>query len=184
MDNMLRMQPHSDNTAHSVDGFDVGFSLDHKGRLWLRYHVDCDLERLVLPNSGMERNRADNLWKTTCFEAFIRLAGASDYLELNLSPSGQWAAYVFESYRKGMTNEEAITASEIGLDASASHFALEATVQLPERFIGASTDLAITAVLHEEQGAQSFWSLTHPPGKPDFHHDTCFALKLAPPIIP
>ncbi|MEO1045097.1 MAG: DOMON-like domain-containing protein [Pseudomonadota bacterium] len=182
MDNMLRMQPHPDNTGHGIEGFNVGFILDHKGKLWLRYHVDCDPGLLVLPDTHGLKDRADNLWKSTCFEAFMRVAGSEAYVEFNFAPSGQWAAYAFRSYRDGITDQPLSVPPDIGVDASDNHIAVEVVVQLPHHFIGSATDMALTAILHEQRGEKSFWSLVHPQGKPDFHHQACFALKLAPPI--
>src|SRR5262249_26694894 len=41
------------------------------------------------------------LWRHTCFEAFLAVEGRSDYHELNLSPSGDWAVHAFGAYRDG-----------------------------------------------------------------------------------
>ena len=38
--------------------------------------------------------------------------------------------------------------------------------------------IALSAVIETRDGAKSYWALKHPPGKPDFHHPDCFALKL------
>ncbi len=69
---------------------------------------------------------------------------------------------------------------EIGLDASQGHFALEADIPLP----AGSLDVAISAVIEEADGTKSFWALSHPPGKPDFHAPSCFALTLPAPEAP
>ena len=39
--------------------------------------------------------------------------------------------------------------------------------------------LGLSAVIEEKDGGTSWWALAHPPGKPDFHHDDCFAARLA-----
>jgi len=46
--------------------------------------------------------RSDGLWKHTCFEVFLMDPVDGSYLEFNFSPSGEWAAYQFDGYRKGM----------------------------------------------------------------------------------
>lgn len=38
--------------------------------------------------------------------------------------------------------------------------------------------VCITVVIEETGGKRSFWSLAHPPGKPDFHHEACFAFEV------
>jgi hypothetical protein len=39
-------------------------------------------------------------------------------------------------------------------------------------------ELAISAVIEEADGTKSYWALTHPTGKPDFHASESFALTL------
>ena len=65
----------------------------------LSYTLTGDINALVLPAKS-EPGRADDLWQTTCFELFLRGEGAA-YREYNFSPSGEWAAYAFDSYREG-----------------------------------------------------------------------------------
>jgi hypothetical protein len=43
--------------------------------------------------------RTDELWRHTCFEAFIGAPPDVAYYEFNFAPSTQWAAYRFSSYR-------------------------------------------------------------------------------------
>jgi hypothetical protein len=38
-----------------------------------------------------------------------------------------------------------------------------------------------TAVIEEQGGVKSFWALSHPDAKPDFHDPACFTAELAPP---
>jgi hypothetical protein len=40
--------------------------------------------------------RTDELWRHTCFEAFVRTSPAPAYYEFNFAPSTQWAAYRFD----------------------------------------------------------------------------------------
>ena len=39
----------------------------------------------------------------------------------------------------------------------------------------------LAAVIEEEGGAKSYWALSHPADKPDFHDPTCFTATLAAP---
>ena len=154
------------------------YEFQPEGRLWLRYFVDCDLENLVLP-SPAEPQRTDGLWNTSCFEFFLRKPDSPRYFEFNFSSSSQWAAYGFDDYREGMTDWDT-PRPEIGNDASDTHFALEATIILPQSEAG-KWEAALSAVIHERGDIKSYWAIEHPEGAPDFHHRDCFALKLAPP---
>src|SRR6185312_16219939 len=60
--------------------------------LVFQYVLRADMARVRVPQPDRPE-RADGLWKHTCFEAFISAAGLSGYYELNFSPSGQWAIY-------------------------------------------------------------------------------------------
>jgi hypothetical protein len=39
--------------------------------------------------------------------------------------------------------------------------------------------LSLTGVIVVVGGSKSYWSLSHPPGPPDFHHIDGFVLELA-----
>ena len=164
-----------------ADSIDVQYEFQANGRLWLRYHLECELEMLVLPDEA-ERERADGLWQTTCFELFLRDPGDAGYLEFNLSPSYQWAAYRFRDYRETMT-PWIMPDPEIYCDMSDTHFALEATLTLSE-VLNTPIEASLSAVIHETGNVKSYWALKHPVGQPDFHHKDCFALKLTPPVVP
>jgi hypothetical protein len=123
--------------------------------------------------------RTDELWKHTCFEAFIAAGDpAHGYIELNLSPSTRWAAYRFTGHREGMANAP-IAAPGVEVHASQTELRLAATLDLagllPE---GAAWRLALTAVIEERAGPTSYWSLAHPEGRPDFHSAAGFVLML------
>ena len=55
---------------------------------------------------------------------------------------------------------------------------------MPFAFMAADLNLAFSAVIEETGGTKSYWALTHPPGKPDFHHPTCFTATLPAPPLP
>ena len=46
------------------------------------FGVGAPAERFVIPEAA-EPNRADDLWKTSCFEAFLRPLGEESYREWN-----------------------------------------------------------------------------------------------------
>jgi hypothetical protein len=168
-----RLICHPDTPAKCVESLAVEAEWQG-GLLWLRFHLDCELESLALPLPNAAE-RCDGLWNQTCFEAFV---GGVDYAEFNFSPSSAWAAYDFSGYREGMRERAIGRAPEIGLDASDSHLALEVLFDPA----GLTGKLALCAVIEEVGGTKSYWALAHPPGKPNFHHPTCFAATLPPPI--
>jgi hypothetical protein len=171
---------HADTPAPTVDAFEVHAERQADGIIWIRYHVDALIDSLEL-GEPTEAIRTDGLWKTTCFELFVRKSDQLGYCEYNFAPSSKWAAYRFDSYREGMIDLSLDTAPDLGNDASETHFALEAIVALPQDFCDADLEIAVTAVIEETGGTISYWALNHPAGKPDFHHPDCFALTLPAP---
>jgi hypothetical protein len=162
-----------------ADHIDVSIEASDDGRLKLRYELHGDTETLMLPLID-EPARRDRLWQTTCFELFVRRVEGDSYLEYNFSPSTEWALYRFGAYRDGMA-EEMVDRPIITCDFSERHFGLNADIVLPDKWQGKSLFLGLSAVIEESDGTKSYWALTHPPGKPDFHHKDCFALQLEAP---
>jgi len=121
----------------------------------------------------------DGLWRTTCFEAFLKPEGGEGYVELNFAPSGHWAAYRFGSYREGMA-PLTIATPRIDLLRGEAAIALDVTLDLADLLPPGPCRLALSAVIEEKSGAKSYWALAHPEGRPDFHHDAGFVARLPP----
>jgi hypothetical protein len=138
--------------------------------LWLRFVAEGNVDGIAWPDAA-EPGRADDLWRSTCFEAFARTKAG--YREYNLSPSGAWASYRFDGYREGMTAAEEV-ATVAGMDAGPDYVALEGRIELP-----ADADrLALAVVVEATDGSMSYWALAHPSAKADFHHPDSFVLEL------
>lgn len=132
----------------------------------------------IIINSGARRVHTDELWKSTCFEMFFAQSGDA-YIELNLSPSGAFAAYHFDHYRTGMKTVD-MPPPAIDLAHMGDKLVIAAHLSEDDLPWGAMGQVGISAVIEERSGAKSYWALAHPDGKPDFHHRDCFALTLAP----
>ncbi len=148
------------------------------GALTFAYSVEGDLSRICVPPPRPER-RTDGLWRHTCFEAFIALDPGPSYLELNFSPSGEWAGYTFSDYRTDMAVANDIDTPRIRFARpDGRRMTLEAAVRVPALRSGAAARVALAAVVEESGGSLSYWALQHPLGKPDFHHPRGFALPV------
>ena len=69
--------------------------------LAVSWRLAGDLSTVALPAPAPRPARLDGLWRGTCFELFLGLAGEPAYREFNLSPSGDWNAYRFDAPRQG-----------------------------------------------------------------------------------
>jgi hypothetical protein len=148
------------------------------GRLALRFAVTGDIADLAIPELA-NPGRAHELWKHTCFEVFMRTEQGEGYYEFNFSPTGQWAAYHFAGYRFGRTDIAGASDPGIGTRAISDRFEIRASIDLdriPE--LAGPWMVGLSIILEQSNGNKSFWALRHPPGKPDFHHADCFALRL------
>lgn len=140
--------------------------------LW--YSVRAPIERFVVAEAGPGMRR-DELWKSTCFEAFLQPAGEPDYAEFNFSPSGDWAAYDFDGYREGMTALELNAPPYIRVENNLTWWTVGATIAIPS---GRHWHLGLSAVIEEAGGPTSYWALAHAGDKPDFHDPACFTARL------
>ena len=174
---------HPGTSSRWVHGIEVRVGWTERGSLALSYFLKGDITRLRIPPARNPR-RGDGLWQHTCFEVFISEKGQQSYWEFNFSPSGEWAAYAFKSYRDGGPIEDDGLHPEIVVRSAANIFELEARVRL-DRFLAITPQmplrLGLSAAIEETDGTLFHWALKHPPGKPDFHHPDSFALELALP---
>jgi hypothetical protein len=168
----LSLARHPDTPCDAVEAIIVNVAWS-AGDLALDFTVRGDMGALSLPAPAAQM-RADDLWRTTCLEAFTRAGDGPAYDEFNFSPSGEWAAYRFGAYRDRLP-DPVIAAPRIMIARNGDALILRARI-----FVPAPDDarLALSAVMAEADGRISYWALAHPPGKPDFHHSDGFALAL------
>ncbi|WP_337190460.1 DOMON-like domain-containing protein [Tsuneonella aeria] len=153
----------------------IGFDAD-----WLRvrWRIEGAQALVIPPFAG--RGRADELWRTTCFELFLRPNGGDRYVEFNLSPSERWAAYDFSSYRDGMADRPASREPDCTMRQGSTFAIFDAAIpadalpQLP-------ADANFAAVIEEQGAVVSYWALAHPAARADFHDPACFTARVAPP---
>lgn len=172
MRHTLRLHP--DSVCRAVSEIAVEVTRASPRALTLTYTVTGNIDAVRWPEK-VAPDRTDGLWHHTCFEAFIRPAPGTAYRELNFSPSTAWAAYDFTNTREGMANA-AIAPPVIEARATRDAYTLKATFE-PDLPTGLWR-LALTTVIEETNGRKSYWALTHPAPKPEFHHPDGFTLEL------
>jgi len=150
---------------------------DPAGVLELHYRLEGDLPHITIPAPG-DGGAADELWRHTCFEAFLAAPGASAYRELNFSPSLAWASYHFGGYRERLAAVPQEPPPQLAVRRERDVLALNAVVPLGALAASAPLHVALAAVVEDFRGGLSYWALRHPPGKPDFHHPHGFVLEI------
>ena len=148
------------------------------GRLGFYFVLEGDAAQVRLPVSR-QADRADELWHHTCCEAFVAGPAAGAYTEFNFSPSAAWAAYQFIAYREGMKPVAVVADPSIEVRILPSRIELDALIgsrSVPLGLDGLHLGLAV--VVEELSGRLSYWALTHPAVRPDFHHADSFRFAL------
>ena len=127
-----------------------------------------------LKDGRQQGQRKDDLWTTTCFEAFLAAPGEQRYWEVNLAANGDWAVYRFDGYRSGQTRQELGTPPMMRLQRGAHQLQLDARIALePWWPPGVCPELALTAVIDRGKDGLSHWALSHGQ-KADFHDRSTF----------
>lgn len=125
------------------------------------------------------RRRRDELWKTTCFEFFLKRPNEAYYVEGNLSSQGDWAFYEFESYRQPAIFHSEIFAPDFVVEEQQS-FLISARWNLSGTPLIGAKELLVSpsAVIEAAGGSLSYWAVTHSQSKPDFHHPEQFVTSI------
>ena len=182
----VRLVRHAHSACAAVHSLEARAQALRPGVIGVEFTLTGELRAVRIPPPGFAR-RADELWRHTCFEAFVRRDDVPGYLELNFSPSGAWQAYRLGGYRQDMAPAELPAPPHLTIGRRersggvADALRLEALVHLPSPYADTPQGLALalSAVVEDETRGLSYWALRHAPGRPDFHHPDAFALTLA-----
>ncbi len=167
---MTLLVRHPDTPAGAIHTVDAAL-VRTPGGVVATFRLIGDLEQLVLP-AAMPAARADELWKTTCFELFVAGEG-EHYREYNFSPSTRWAAYDFTSYRNRRGDCPAQVEVECFSDYRTFTLVAKIACDMPD-----PSRIGLSAVIEEADGAIRYWAVALAPGKPDFHAEATRALLL------
>jgi hypothetical protein len=162
----LPLLPHPSCGAGPVQALRVTARVHAAGLLTIEYELHADLRQLRLAPVTAGGRRRDGLWQHTCFELFAHRGAQAGYLEFNFSPSGDWAAYEFDSYRQG---QRALAQQQIGVVVqlmAADRLQLHARAELGA---GLDWELRPAAVIEARDGSLSYWASEHGGVRPDFH---------------
>ncbi len=169
---------HPTSPCARVKSIGVEVSRTNGSSIRIRCRLNANLAHIRLPRPAAQ-NRRDELWRHTCFEAFVTTPNAAQYFEFNFSPSTEWAIYRFDDYRQGM---RAVTVSppKVAVTSRCDLLILDAEFDLePHGFkTKQSLQMGSSAVIECVDGSISYWAIKHPLPNPDFHHRDGFAMLL------
>lgn len=150
---------------------------DMSGRRMIEFLLEGDLSSIKWPETfAVIESRKDDLWKSTCLEAFFAesLDAGSPYFEVNCSPAGDWNLYSLSSYRQDLAPLAQGKVRLIEREGAPRGVRFIISVEgLPAvRF-----KVGLTAVVEHANGEVSYWALAHPGVKADFHDKRAFLLE-------
>jgi hypothetical protein len=178
----IDLKCHQSTRTEMVRAIRVLVRRTQSAELQMTFRLDGDIRRIQIPSPGVARIGAE-LWRHTCFEAFIAMEGIPAYHELNFAPSGEWCVYRLSGYRDGGPLTDETMRPHIALRSTDSRLELDAIVRLDSLSSvhpRAVLRIGLSAVIEADDGL-SYWALRHPADKPDFHNADGFALVLEPP---
>lgn len=133
---------------------------------------------ILIPEITHTPIRQVNLWQHTCCEFFLGLQDSTQYWEFNLAPTGDWNVYHFLDYRN-LVAAAAFNSLPFQVWRNNDYLQLKLEVDLnqiitPEQ----NLEVGIATVIEDRENQISYWALTHPAPKADFHHRDSYLLKL------
>lgn len=124
--------------------------------------------------------RALHLWKTTCFEWFLKPLSGEAYWEANFSSDGNWNLYFLDGYRKNLIEEARVLTVQLQSEIVDDQWRLQTEVDLTSLNFSPGTRFLshLSAVIETVDNKKSYWSLSHTQPQPDFHHPDHFSLEI------
>jgi hypothetical protein len=180
-ENWIDLRCHRSTRSEAVRAIAVLMRRSANGELRVTFRLDGDIPRIRIPAPGVQRI-GTQLWRHTCFEAFIAVEGQAAYHEFNFAPSGEWTVYAFSAYRNGGPLADETMRPHIVVRSTGSLLELDAVVRLDTLSAThprASLRIGLSAVVEANDGL-SYWALRHRADKPDFHDAGGFSLLLEP----
>jgi hypothetical protein len=182
VEHWIDLKCHPSTRPEMVRALQVLVRRSASDELQLTFRLDGDISRIQISAPGVPRF-ATQLWRHTCFEAFIAVEGQPSYHEFNFAPSGDWAIFAFCGYRDGGPVANEMMRPHIAVCSTGSRLELDTLVRL-DGLSGihprASLRIGLSAIIEASDGL-SYWALRHRAAKPDFHDADGFALLLEPP---
>tara|TARA_B100000749_G_scaffold280898_1_gene280878 strand:- start:76977 stop:77432 length:456 start_codon:yes stop_codon:yes gene_type:complete len=132
--------------------------------------------QVVLPRPVSGPSRSDGLWQGTCFELFLGMEDES-YIEVNVSPNGQYNHYYFLSYReRAPEKSDPVRKIHSRFFDFGDHMRCFGAIEFDPQFkFNHLHSIHPTAVIEFKEGL-TYWATNHPLDKPDFHFRDCWTI--------
>src|SRR5260370_31796663 len=129
VENWIDLTCHPSIRAEAVRSIKVLVRRSASAELQMTFRLDRDIPRILISPPAVSRFATD-LWRHTCFEAFVAIEGQPAYHEFNFAPSGEWAVYAFRGYRDGGLLHNEMMRPDIVVRSTGTRLELDALVRL------------------------------------------------------
>ncbi|MBN19966.1 MAG: hypothetical protein CL678_01675 [Bdellovibrionaceae bacterium] len=148
--------------------FNVQIEISQDQHTEIRFKVCGPVSELENWEVPFDLSREDRIWESTCFEVFLTEKDSTRYQEVNLSRTGAWNLYSFDSTRVGMKPSDPFFEFEAISDG--------VRLLLPH---GVCLEkIGISTILKEKSGKIHYFALCHIGDRPDFHARETWTLSL------
>jgi hypothetical protein len=177
----FRLVPFETPSTSALDLHISGTLARTADALQLAFALRGVVERVKFAAATAHASRKNELWRTTCFELFVKIPDDARYWEYNLAPSGDWNAYRLAGYRAGLQPETEVADINVETERAGSDLkGLRAALPLPATARNRRLAVGISSVIEDRSGAIHYFALRHGGAKPDFHDPASFTLALDP----
>jgi len=117
-----------------------------------------------------QQQRANELWKETCFELFFTRKDSDKYYEINISPTTKWNLYHFDSYREGIREVTNILPPSIKIIKERDSIEFSVKIQfLNKEVLNQIDTFNLATILLDHYEIRHFYTIQRREGSVDFH---------------
>lgn len=134
----------------------------------------------------LKPSRRNELWKHTCFEAFLKLPQTTHYFEINQNQSKDWNVYEFSEYRTGMQESKHLMLMQLSTQKSEPQHKTKiiSEYQWSQNFLSQNNfetlQVGLCAVIESVHQTIDYYGITHSnKDQPDFHHFNSYKYTLS-----
>lgn len=140
-----------------------------KHKILLSFLLKGEVDAYVM-HEKLTLQRADELWRKSCFELFLADSTQEGYYELNFSPSLAWNFYYLSGYRAEVQEVETLQEPKIEIHQKEGLFEICFELELGEFSLEQFDCYNVATILLTQENERTFWSTKHLSTVPDFHH--------------
>lgn len=162
---MKKLVPFQKNEFTKKFQIEASFLQKSPFEIHLEFFLRGPINEILCPPPE-EPQRRDELWQSTCLEAFLGQK-EDGYIEVNCAPSGHWNVYEFDAYRKNMRWASHITVRLTRLEKEGQEAVFFIQVISEKEF--SLSQVGLTLVCESVAHEKTYWALCHSGEVADFH---------------